>query len=104
MEAKSQGWLAITIILHKKHYYTFISVYLKWDPDGWSTQSKFFYDSGYYAYHQVSDISRTLFGNKIVDHSDVACWRCSNYIFILDLTPGFIGLGTGNCQDETRNI
>ena len=23
----------------------------------------------------------------------IACWRCSNYIFILDLTPGFNGLG-----------
>ena len=41
--------------------------------------------------------------NKIDDHSDVAgaspvgaaptCRRCCNYIFILDLTPGFNGLG-----------
>ena len=23
-------------------------------------------------------------------------WRCSNYIFILDLTPGFNGLGIDN--------
>ena len=27
----------------------------------------------------------------------IACRRCSNYIFILDLTPGFIGLGKDNC-------
>ena len=26
----------------------------------------------------------------------IACRRCSNYIFILDLTPGFIGLGEDN--------
>ena len=46
-------------------------------------------------YRQVSNIRRTFVGNKIVDHSDVviACRRCSNYIFILDLTPGFKGLG-----------
>ena len=41
-------------------------------------------------YRQVSNIRRTLVGNKIVDHSDR---RCSNYIFILNLTPGFNGLG-----------
>ena len=36
---------------------------------------------------QTSNISGTLVGNKIVDHSDwwnIACLRCSNYIFILD--------------------
>ena len=44
----------------------------------------------------------TLLGNKIVYHSDVvwsiACRRCSNYIFILDLTPSFGGLGKVNCK------
>ena len=29
---------------------------------------------------------------------DNACRRCSNYIFILDLTHGFIGLGKYNCK------
>ena len=48
-------------------------------------------------YCQTSYTSRTLVGNKIVDHSDVV--RASpvattpNYIFILDFTPGFNGLG-----------
>ena len=28
----------------------------------------------------------------------IACQRCSNYIFILHLTPGFSGLGKGNCK------
>ena len=51
----------------------------------------------YMMYRQVSNIRRTLESNKIVDHSD-ACRRCSNYIFILDLTPGFIGLGKDNCK------
>ena len=37
--------------------------------------------------NQTSNISSTLVGNKIVDHSD-ASRRCFNYIFILDLTPG----------------
>ena len=28
----------------------------------------------------------------------IACQRCSNYIFILHLTPGFNGLGKDNCK------
>ena len=28
----------------------------------------------------------------------IACWRCSNYIFILDLTPALNGLGKDNCK------
>ena len=44
--------------------------------------------------------------NKIVDHSywvcswSITCRRCSNYIFILDLTPGFNGLGKDNCKTK----
>ena len=50
-------------------------------------------------YRRVSNIRRTFVRNKIVDHSDVVgAARCSNYIFILDLTPGFIGLGKDNCK------
>ena len=57
----------------------------------------------YYYYRQTSNIRHTLAGNKIVDHSDVvgksiAFRRCSNYISILDLTPGFIGLGKDNSK------
>ena len=48
-------------------------------------------------------MSRTLLRNTIFDHSDAlgaapACRRCSNYIFILDLTPGSSGLGNDNCK------
>ena len=32
---------------------------------------KFVSKAGIYMFHQVSNISRTLEGNKIVDHSDV---------------------------------
>ena len=53
-----------------------------------------------FMYHQTSNISHTLVANKFADHSDVvgsiACRRCSNYIFILDLAPGFNGLGRDN--------
>ena len=34
----------------------------------------------------------------------IACRRCSNYIFILDLTPGFIGLGKDNCKTRTETF
>ena len=39
-------------------------------------------------YCKVSNIRRTLVGNEIVDH----------YIFILNLTPGFNGLGKDDCK------
>ena len=48
-------------------------------------------------HRQTSNISCTLVGNKIVDHSDiVGAAPTSNYIFILDLTPGFNILGGDN--------
>ena len=46
---------------------------------------------------KTPNISGTLVGNKIVDHS---FRRCSNYILIHNLTPGFNWLGT----DDTKNI
>ena len=49
-------------------------------------------------YQQTSNISCTLEGNKIVDHSDVVGASPVGYIFILDLTPGFNGLSKDNCK------
>ena len=55
------------------------------------------------SYRQTFNIRRTSVGNIIFDHWrwswSIACQRCSNYIFILNLTPGFNEL-----QDEMRNI
>ena len=34
----------------------------------------------------------------------IACRRCSNYIFILDLTPGFTGLGKDNCKTRPKSL
>ena len=58
-------------------------------------------------YRQTSSIWRTWTGNKIVDHSLICSWtiayqHCSNYIFILDLTPGFNGLDKGNCKTRRK--
>ena len=58
-------------------------------------------------YRQFSNIRRNLVGNTIVDHTDVvgaARRRCSNYIFIPDLTPGFIGLGKDNCKTRRETF
>ena len=58
-------------------------------------------------YRKTSNISRTLVGNKIVNNSDVvgaSPRRCSNYIFILNLTYGFNEFGQRQLQDEMRNI
>ena len=54
-------------------------------------------------FRQVYNIRRTLVGNTIVHHSDacswsIACRRCSNCIFIIDLTLGFNIFGKDNCQ------
>ena len=55
-------------------------------------------------YRQAPNKRRTLIGNQIIDHSDVkrvkrdACRRCSNYVFILYLTPGLNRLGKDKCK------
>ena len=59
-------------------------------------------------YRQVSNISRTLEGYKncrsLRCSWSIACRRCPNYIFILDLTPGFMGLGKDNCKTRRETI
>ena len=34
----------------------------------------------------------------------MACQHCSNYIFILNLTPGFNGLAEGNCKTRWQSL
>ena len=69
----------------------------------------FYMDSTYFpsedslsfaCYHQISKY-KTHFSRQLNCWSlrcswSIACRRCSNYIFILNLTPGFNGLGKGN--------
>ena len=59
-------------------------------------------------YRKTSNISRTSVGNIIVDNSDcswsTACRRCSNYIFIFNLTPGFNGLYRDNCKTRQETF
>ena len=51
-------------------------------------------------YRQTSNISRSLVGNKTSPRCSwsIACRCCSNYILILDLTPGSKGLSKDNCK------
>ena len=53
-------------------------------------------------YRQVPNIRRTLVGYKIVNHSDVVgaspVGAAPTTHFILDIKPGFIGLGKDNCK------
>ena len=64
----------------------------------------------HFGYPQTSNISCTPIGNKIVDHSDavgaspVQLWGCSNYIFTLNLTPGFSGLGKDNYKLNNKHL
>ena len=50
------------------------------------------YIRGFMVYRQTCNIRRTVVGNRVIDH----CRHCSNYIFILGLTPDFNGLGKDN--------
>ena len=55
-----------------------------------------------------------LWNESIVDHSEVswsfrsswsiACRRCSNWIFILDLTPGFYGLAETIARRDEKHL
>ena len=45
----------------------------------------------------------TSVGKKIVDHLDVDR-RCSNYIFLPDLTHGFNGMGKDNCETRRETL
>ena len=49
-------------------------------------------------HRKISNIIRTLVGNKMVAHSDVVGASPAGGIFILDLTPGFNILHKGNCK------
>ena len=49
---------------------------------------------------QTSNINRTLVGNTIFWSLRCSWSSADNYIFILDLTPGFNGLGKDNCKTK----
>ena len=60
-------------------------------------------------YRQISNISCTLRGNTIVDHSGVVGAQSlgtppTNYIFMLDLTPGFNELDIENCKTRPETF
>ena len=47
-------------------------------------------------YRKTSNISRTLVGSKLT--------QMLGYIFILDLTPGYNGLGIDNCKTRRESF
>ena len=59
-------------------------------------------------YHQTSNISRTLVGNKIVDHSDVVGASSPVALLLLHLHPRLNAwlqwIGQRQLQDDARNI
>ena len=62
----------------------------------------------YKNYPKISNINYTLVGNKLVDHSDVVgaspVGTAPTDIFILDLTPGFSGIGRDNCKTRWESF
>ena len=52
-------------------------------------------------YRKVSNIRRTLVGNKFVDHSDVVG---ASPVFILNLTRGFNGSDKDNCKTRRETF
>ena len=59
-------------------------------------------------YCQTSSTNSTLVENKLVDHSDVvgtsSVGTDQTYIFILDLTPDWNGLGKDNCKTRRETF
>ena len=56
-------------------------------------------DSAFRIYHQTSDISHTLVGNKIVDHWDVVgALPAGAARTTFSFSTGFNGLGKNNCK------
>ena len=78
-----------------------INVWLS-QPSWWLSAQRWM--SFFYAlvgiYHQSSNVSRTLSKNcwSLRCSWSIACRRCSNYFFILDLIHGFDGFGKDNCK------
>ena len=54
----------------------------------------------------TSYLSRQNYCCSLICSWSIACRRCSDYIFILDLTHGFNGMGKDNCEArlETFNL
>ena len=75
-------------------------------PFDLSRTQMFSMGSGRKTYHQTPDVSRISVGNNTTfrcslsnaDSWGIACRRCSNCIFVLDLTPCFTGLGRSTCK------
>ena len=63
---------------------------------------------GWACYRQISNLSHTSVGNKIVDHSDVVgaspVGAAPTISSFSTWTPGFNGLGRDKMQDETRYL
>ena len=59
-------------------------------------------------YHQISNIRHAFVGNlsywSLRCSWNIACWHCSNYIFILDLTHGFYIVNKGNCKTRRETF
>ena len=56
-------------------------------------------------YSRKMDLSiYTHDSETLVKKNIVACRRCSNYIFILDLTPGFNGWGKDDCKTRRKSF
>ena len=52
----------------------------------------------------ISHISRQLNCWSFRCSWSIACRRCSNYIFILDLTPGFNEMGKDSCKTRRETV
>ena len=74
-----------------------IHVLTNWGLNKMRTESNDQPISFYGYYRQTSDISGSLVGNKLADHSDEV-----GVSAILDLKSGFNGLGKDDCK--TRHI
>ena len=59
---------------------------------------------GYRQLSNIRHVSRQLNCWTLRRSWSIACRRCSNYIFILELTPGFNGLGKDNYKTRRETF
>ena len=55
-------------------------------------------------YHDISNIRRIIVDSKLRCSWSIACRRCSNYIFIVDFSPGFNILYKDNCKTRRETF
>ena len=109
MAAILQTHLLNPFSLKKKLFDNLMSLKLgpnrQWTNIGWNDgQGKTGKERTYCLVSNIRHLSWQLNCWSLRCSWSIACRRCSNYIFILNLTPGFNGLGKDDCKTRWESF